>query len=159
MNDIAVHIRWMIRRDMPEVLEIESKSFEHPWNEFAFIRVLRQRNCIGMISEYEERVIAFMVYELKKDEIGLLNFAVHPDYRRRGVGRQMVQKIKYKLGSRRQKVTLETSEYSLGAQLFWRAVGFKATSILKDFYDHEFQEDAIAFEYRIKSESLVEARG
>ena len=35
-----VHIRWMIRRDMPEVLEIERKSFEFPWFEEDFIRCL-----------------------------------------------------------------------------------------------------------------------
>ena len=42
-----VHIRWMIRRDMPEVLAIEHASFEYPWCEEEFLRVLRQRNCIG----------------------------------------------------------------------------------------------------------------
>jgi len=46
---LGVHIRWMIRRDMPEVLDIESGSFEFPWSEEDFIRCLRQRNCIGMV--------------------------------------------------------------------------------------------------------------
>ncbi len=30
---VRVHIRWMIRRDMPEVLAIEDESFEFPWLE------------------------------------------------------------------------------------------------------------------------------
>ena len=42
-TEIAVHIRWMIRRDMPEVLQIEAASFEFPWLEDDFIRCLRQR--------------------------------------------------------------------------------------------------------------------
>ena len=33
--DINVHIRWMIRRDMGEVLDIEQASFEFPWLEEA----------------------------------------------------------------------------------------------------------------------------
>ena len=83
--DINVHIRWMIRRDMPEVLSIEQSSFEFPWSEEDFIRCLRQRNCIGMVAEYDERVVGFMIYELHKDQLHVLNFSVRPDVRRRGV--------------------------------------------------------------------------
>src|SRR4051812_2604533 len=49
---LRVHIRWMIRRDMAEVLEIERSAFEFPWFEEEFIRCLRQRNCIGMVAEH-----------------------------------------------------------------------------------------------------------
>ena len=81
--EINVHIRWMIRRDMPEVLSIEKSSFEFPWSEEDFIRCLRQRNCIGMVAEYDERVVGFMIYELHKDQLHVLNFSVRPDIRRR----------------------------------------------------------------------------
>ena len=87
-QEIRVHIRWMIRRDMPEVLEIEERSFEFPWTEEDFIRCLRQRNCIGMVAEHDERVVGFMIYELHKTRLHLLNFCVHRDLRRRGVGTQ-----------------------------------------------------------------------
>ena len=53
-QQLSVHIRWMIRRDMSDVLEIENNSFEFPWFEEDFIRCLRQRNCIGMVAEYDE---------------------------------------------------------------------------------------------------------
>ena len=46
-----VQIRWMIRRDMPEVLDIERLSFEFAWTEEDFLCCLRQRNCIGMVAE------------------------------------------------------------------------------------------------------------
>ena len=46
---LRVHIRWMIRRDMAEVLDIERQCFEFPWTEDEFINCLRQRNAIGMI--------------------------------------------------------------------------------------------------------------
>ena len=38
---VKVHIRWMIRRDMTDVLQIESQAFEFPWTEEDFIRCLR----------------------------------------------------------------------------------------------------------------------
>ena len=77
---VRVHIRWMIRRDMPEVLAIEHASFEFPWGEEEFLRVLRQRNCIGMVAEQGERVVGFMIYELHKNKLHIMNFAVHPGY-------------------------------------------------------------------------------
>src|SRR3954469_10610522 len=77
-----VHIRWMIRRDMPEVLAIEQQSFPFPWCEEEFLRVLRQRNCIGMVAEYGERVVGFMIYELHKNRLHVLNFSVAADSRR-----------------------------------------------------------------------------
>ena len=96
-QDVCVHIRWMIRRDMAGVLEIEKLGFEFSWSEEDFVRCLRQRNCIGMVCEYEERVVGFMIYELHKNRIHVLNFAVHPDFSRRAVGRQMMDKLIGKL--------------------------------------------------------------
>ena len=74
-----VHIRWMIRRDMPEVLAIEHGSYEYPWCEEEFLRVLRQRNCIGMVAELGERIVGFMIYELHRNKIHVLDFATHPE--------------------------------------------------------------------------------
>ena len=87
-QEVRVHIRWMIRRDMPEVLAIEVESFEFPWLEDDFIRCLRQRNCIGMVAEHEDRVVGFMIYELHKTRIHVLNFAVAKSFRHCGVGSQ-----------------------------------------------------------------------
>src|SRR5438128_2368971 len=83
-----VHIRWMIRRDMPEVLQSEQLSFEFAWNEEDFLHCLRQRNCIGMVAEQAEKVVGFMIYELHKNKLHILNFAVNPAWRRMGVGAQ-----------------------------------------------------------------------
>lgn len=138
----TAYIRWMIRRDMPEVLEIESDCFEFPWSEDDFVYYLRQKNCIGMVAELDGRVAGFMVYELHKTTIHLVNFAVARDYQRRGVGRQMVNKLKAKLSlQRRSRITLEVRETNLDAQLFFRACGFKAVSILRGFYQ-DTAEDA-----------------
>jgi len=148
--EINVHIRWMIRRDMPEVLGIENSSFEFSWSEDDFIRCLRQRNCIGMVAEYDERVVGFMIYELHKDQLHVLNFAVRPDIRRRAVGRQMVEKLIGKLSQqRRTRVLLEIRETNLAAQVFFRNLGFMATTVLRDYYD-DTTEDAYVMQYRYR---------
>ena len=42
-----------------------------------------------MVAEHEDRVVGFMIYELHKTRIHVLNFAVDRHYQRRGVGSQM----------------------------------------------------------------------
>lgn len=146
---LRVHIRWMIRRDMPEVLQIEKASFEFPWFEDDFIRCLRQRNCIGMVAEQGERVVGFMIYELHKSRLHVLNFAVAPEFRRLAVGSQMIEKLVSKLSSqRRTRISLEVRETNLAAQLFFKGTGFRATAVLRDFYD-DSTEDAYVMQYHL----------
>ena len=65
-EQLHIHVRWMIRRDMNEVLGIEQAAFEYPWSDDDFTRCLRQRNCIGMVGEVADSVVAFMIYELHR---------------------------------------------------------------------------------------------
>jgi [ribosomal protein S18]-alanine N-acetyltransferase len=146
----CVHIRWMIRRDMPAVLAIEDASFEYPWSEEEFIRCLRQRNCIGMVAEREDRVVGFMIYELHKNRLHLLNFSVCPEARRCGVGTAMIEKLAGKLSTeRRNRIMLEVRETNLEAQLFFKNFGFKAISVLRDFYE-DTTEDAYLMQFRYR---------
>lgn len=146
-----VHIRLAVRRDMEEIVEIEGLCFEFPWSEDDFIRCLRQRNCIAMVAIIEDRVVGQMTYELHPTRLHLLNFAVMPSHQRRGVGRAMMTKLLNKLSAqRRTRLLLEVRESNLDAQLFFQAMGFKAVSVLRDFYD-DTTEDAYLFQYRHKA--------
>jgi ribosomal-protein-alanine N-acetyltransferase len=148
-EQVRVHIRWMIRRDMPEVIQTEQESFEFAWTEEDFLRCLRQRNCIGMVAEQGERVVGFMIYELHKSKLHILNFAVNPVGRRNGVGQQMVSKLVSKLSShRRTRITLEVRETNLPAQLFFKAQGFKAVKVQRSFYE-DSGEDAFLMQFRL----------
>jgi ribosomal-protein-alanine N-acetyltransferase len=152
-EQIRVHIRWMIRRDMPEVLQAEHESFEFSWTEEDFLRCLRQRNCIGMVAEQGEKVVGFMIYELHKSKLNILNFAVSPAYRRAGIGAQMVAKLISKLSNhRRTRITLEVRETNLAAQLFFRSQGFRATRVLRAYYE-DSGEDAFLMQYRFANDT------
>jgi ribosomal-protein-alanine N-acetyltransferase len=152
-EQVRVHIRWMIRRDMPEVLHTEQESFEFAWTEEDFLRCLRQRNCIGMVAEQGEKVVGFMIYELHKSKLHVLNFAVSPNWRRGGIGAQMVAKLISKLSNhRRTRITLEIRETNLQAQLFFRAQGFRATRVLRGYYE-DTGEDAFVMEYRFATDT------
>jgi ribosomal-protein-alanine N-acetyltransferase len=155
-QDLRVHIRWMIRRDMPEVLQIEEDSYDYPWSEEDFLRCLRQRNCIGMVAELGEKVVGFMIYELHKNKLHILNFAVHPSYRRQHIGAQMIQKLVSKLSShRRTSITLEVRETNLTAQVFFRDAGFRAVRVVREYFE-DTGEDAYLLQYRYTTPVGVE---
>jgi len=145
---IVPHIRWMIRRDMPEVLAIEIACFGFfAWSEDDFIRCLRQRNCIGMVAEDGEAVAGFMIYELHRDRLEVLDFAVMPTLQGRRIGQAMVMKLVNKLSpSRRCTIRVDVRETNLEAQLFFRAMQFKAVGVLPNHYD-DCDDDAYRFEY------------
>lgn len=150
---LNVQIRWMIRRDMAEVLDIERDSFEFHWTEEDFLSCLRQRNCIGMVAEHENRVVGFMIYELHKTRLHILNFAVEPARRRLGVGAQMVEKLINKLSQqRRHEIVLEVRETNLPAQLFFHSQGFRARQVLRNHY-HDSAEDAYVMQFRLDGET------
>ena len=144
-KDLRVHLRWMIRRDLPEVLDIEDRSYDCPWREEDFLNVLRSRNCIGMTAECGERVVGYMIYELQKDHLTVINFAVHPGERRRGIGCQMAAKLEGKLSQRvRTSVRLVVRETNLPAQLFFRFCGFRAVGVARGYFDDP-DEDGYRF--------------
>lgn len=148
-EQVRVHIRWMIRRDMAEVLQTEQESFLQPWTEEDFLHCLRQRNCIGMVAEQNERVVGYVIYELHKNKLHVLNLAVHPLVRRQHIGAQMVQKLMTKLSShRRSRITLEVRESNLPAQMFFRSLDFKAVKVLRGYYE-DTAEDAYVMEFRL----------
>lgn len=157
------HIRWMIRRDLREVLEIDGAGFStSPLGEEALLGLLRQRDVIGMVTEEvpawdgegptpDGPVLGFMVYRLEKSRLVLLRLAVHPAYRRQGVGRAMLAKLAGKLSShRRTRIALDVAEGNLAAQLWLKACGFTAVRVDRGAADDG--TDSYRFVYRLEGE-------
>lgn len=140
-----VHIRWMIRRDMPEVQAIENASFDSPWSGYEFIRSLRNRNCICMVAETGEKIVGYMIYELHRNRLEILNLAVHGEHRRSGVGSSMIAKLYGKLSTqRRTRIDAAVCERNEVAHYWLKACGFTAVEILRDYYE-EITADAYLF--------------
>ena len=146
---MSIHVRWMDRRDLPDVLRIENTVFTFPWSEQDFIRCLKRDRSIAMAADLDGKVAGYMLYDIYKSRIHILDFAVDPIYQRVGVGKAMVEKLKSKLhADRRRRIHCEVRETNLDAQLFFKAMGFRATGLLHDFYE-QTTEDAILFNYRL----------
>ncbi|MEZ6108594.1 MAG: GNAT family N-acetyltransferase [Pirellulaceae bacterium] len=111
---------------MPEVLRIESGSFEFPWTEEDFIRCLRQRNCIGMVAEVESKVASGSMSSTRTSCI-FSTFAVHDEHRRGGVVRRWWRSLLVSFSSnRRSRILLEVRETNLAALGLFRNLGFRA---------------------------------
>lgn len=120
--------RYMIKRDYEEILEIEAESFDEPWGSAELASILKDKDnsVIGITCEYQEKVIGYYIYRAVKTKMDIIRFAVHPDYRRQGVGESIMSNIKNKLQYMKFKYASATiDEYNLEAQLFFRALGFK----------------------------------
>ena len=128
------HVRWLIRRDIPAVLESERDSFQSPGDEAEFTVRLRQRNCIGMVAVDECDVPrAFFFYLMHPTKIELINLAVDPLFRAEGIGTACIDKLKSKLSPhRRNRIVVDVSEKNLQAHLFFKACGFRAVSVLQN---------------------------
>ncbi|MEM7811768.1 MAG: ribosomal protein S18-alanine N-acetyltransferase [Planctomycetota bacterium] len=150
-----LRIRWLVRGDMPAVVELETLSFEFAWTEDDFLACLRQRNCIGMVAEDDDEVVGYMIYELLPGKLRVVNFAVAPHRRREGIGSRMVSRLVEKLEmQRRTEISLEVRETNLSAQLFFKNRDFKAVGVLHDRYD-ETDEDAYAMRYRLPQDEVA----
>ena len=100
-------------------------------NDQAGRRHLKGRNCIGQVCEIDGEIVGYMVYLLSVREIGLVNLTVSPEWRGEGHGRAMIHLLQDKIATHRTRkaITLDVSEQWLGAHLFLKQCGFRASAV------------------------------
>jgi [ribosomal protein S18]-alanine N-acetyltransferase len=148
MRRRRVEISPMHRSDLEDVLEIEKHAFRSPWSrqiyleeldrEWARLDVVRERGEDG-----ESRVVAFCNYWLVRDEVHLLNLATHPDRRRNGHGRALMNHmVEFARRQVCRYITLEVRKSNQGALDLYRQFGFLPVGIRPKYYVED-QEDAV----------------
>ena len=151
------NLRWMLRSDLPAILQIEKKSYSYPWKKNGFVTHLQQRSVLGMVLEHQDLVVAYMVYQVSKIRIEILNLAVHPDFRRAKHGSVLIQKLQSKLSpDRKIKVIAWIDERNLRSQKFLRYHGFEVTRIEHEIFENlstRGMSDGYQFCYHIGAES------
>ena len=114
---------------MEEVLAGDRRSNSEFWTYSAWKDNLARRNCIGMVAVLRELnqqyIVGAMLYDLHKEHIEVLRLFVTPEYRRRGFGSAMVEKLRLKLSQqRRRTIAANVSEYDVPAQVWLSRRGF-----------------------------------
>jgi ribosomal-protein-alanine N-acetyltransferase len=130
--------------DVPAVHEIERLSFRTPWPAYAFEQELRgNRLARYVVARAGDRVVGFAGVWLMVDDAHVTTFGVHPDWRRQGIGRQLllsVSELSVAIGARR--MTLEVRPSNDAAQALYQAFGFEIVGRRPSYYTDD-GEDAL----------------
>jgi ribosomal-protein-alanine N-acetyltransferase len=142
-------IRKIKEKDIPSLLEIEKISFAAPWSEQDFLSELYRKNALLRVAVFEGNIIGYICVSFRAQESHILNLAVHPDFRRRGVATILMDKAMAELKERGCFFALLKVRVSnTGAQRFYELLGFKVESIRKKYYDNP-DEDALVMMLRL----------
>ncbi len=135
--------------DLEAVIEIERASFSSPWTEkmlraeiegnpFARFVLARRRR--------DREILGYVCYWLVFDELRLMNVAVAPPVRRRGIARMLVDHALAEGRSQGvRRMTLEVRASNEPALRLYGRFGFERTAVRKDYYSDP-KEDAILME-------------
>jgi len=138
-----VFVREMNWRDVPEVLKIERISFTTPWSEMAFLKEIYNDYSITKVAVLDGEIAGYVCATHLLDEGHILNLAVHPDLRRRGIATALAEKVINELkmkGSRSLFLEVRVSNYV--AIQFYERFGFRTVGYRKDYYTLP-KEDAV----------------
>ena len=139
----TIHVRWATAEDLKQVAAMDEVLFKHSWSAKDYETVLRNRATILMVAESGNKIVGYMIYQMHTSHIEIVRFATMP--RRSGFGRLLFSRAIYKVFSHcRSHLVIRVPESNLDAQLFFAAMGCKATAVQRWAYG---DEDAYQFEY------------
>ena len=141
----------MVPADLPEVMELERLAFPNPWTPGLFLHELKlsfSRVYLARSSNGTRRLLGYVCRWVVGDEVHILNLAVHPDARRGGTGRALVQRVlDDAVAQSAVSVSLEVGRSNEAAAGLYRAMGFSETGVRRNYYGEG--EDAIIMERRL----------
>ena len=151
-----IRIRPMSLADVPRVYEIDTLSFSLPWSERSYrFELTENRNSSCWVAEsvpgdQPGLLVGMMVNWIILDEVHVATIAVHPDYRRLGIGRRLL--AQGLLAARERGVIrafLEVRRGNLAAQAMYRQFGFVESGERPKYYKDN-NEDALLMDlYRL----------
>jgi len=139
----GLFIRDMRWSDIPEILKIERISFSTPWNEMAFLNEIYNPSSINKVAFYGNEIIGYICANSVIDEGHILNIAVHPDMRRKGIAAVLLEKVIDELRRKGCKsLYLEVRASNISAIQFYENYGFISAGLRKNYYTSP-KEDAV----------------
>lgn len=139
-----VRIEPMTVDDIPGVLEVEEKSFPTPWKRDAFLfELLHNKVAHYLVAKAGGRVVGYGGMWILVDEAHVTNIAVHPDWRRRGIGEALLRRLMAEAKERgADRMTLEVRKSNWQARRLYEKLGFLTLGCRRNYYT-ETREDAL----------------
>ena len=141
---MSVLLRQMTLDDLEQVIAIDQISFSLPWPQRSFWYELTDNPASRCwVAELDGRVVGMLVGWLIVDEIHIATIAIHPDFRKQGIGKKL---LSLSLQSARDEGAvssfLEVRESNTAALEMYRKFGYVENGRREGYYKDNY-EDAI----------------
>lgn len=150
----------MSQGDIDEVLKIEDVSFPRPWSRAQFEKELENpfsRSFAARLDKSNNKaLVGYIIIWLVAEEAHILNIAVHPDFKKKGIGAKLIRFILDFLAEQYARaVYLEVRHSNTAAQMLYKGFGFKEIGIRKGYYSDN-NEDAIVMGLEMKDKNRAD---
>ena len=134
-------IRSLKREELPQVAKLEQLCFSHPWSEKSLTDSFDNPSAV-FLAAFDGEVRGYVGAEVNYDGIYILNVAVHPDFRRQGIGKRLIESLIENSSEEISFITLEVRPTNSAAVEMYASLGFEEVGRRKNYYS-EPTEDAI----------------
>lgn len=132
----------MTYRTATQVAQLEAICFSDPWSENSVVSELSNPLSLWLVAVEGKRVAGYVGSQSVEGEADMMNVAVHPDFRRQGVGQALVNALVEELEKRGvHSLTLEVRTSNECAIGLYEKLGFAQVGLRKNYYRHP-KEDA-----------------
>jgi [ribosomal protein S18]-alanine N-acetyltransferase len=141
----------MRESDLDEILFIEKSSFLSPWSRCAFENEMRAVYAFPMVMTYQDPPVirGYLCFWIVSDECHILNLAVHPACRRRGIASRLITHLlEYCERKRIGNCYLEVRISNRVAKSLYLKFGFQEEGCRRQYYS-DTGEDALIMRRRI----------
>ena len=139
----AVDIRALTLSDLNDIEEIEHRSYDTPWSRSMFAGELAKPASLCLGAFEGEQLGGYLIVSRYVDAWHIMNIAVSPDFRRRGVATALLERLFELTDDRsRRGYTLEVRVSNDGAIRLYERLGFTARGIRRGYYTDN-REDAL----------------
>ena len=126
-----------------EVAELEKLCFSDPWSEKSVTSELDNELALWLVAVEDGRVAGYVGSQTVAGETDMMNIAVHPDFRRRGVAEQLVDALIVQLREQQSRcLTLEVRASNDAAQALYEKLVFSQIGRRPKYYRNP-KEDAL----------------
>lgn len=136
-------VRWVNREDLEAVARLEELCFSIPWSSNAIEEAFANELYRFVAVEENGSVVGYANFRIVADEGEIERVAVHPDFRRRGYGRKLMEAmVEYSRKKGVRDMTLDVRVNNEKAINLYESCGFSEEGRRKDYY-REPTEDAV----------------
>ena len=137
-----LEIRRLSYADLPQVIAIERRAFPTPWSLAMFVLELSKPSGICMVALVEGRVVGYLVCSRYDVVWHVMNVAVDPEQRRRGIATAMLEHLFAQADKPGEQYTLEVRTSNDPAIALYEQFGFESAGVRPGYY-HDNKEDAL----------------